>query len=367
MAKLPNGTRKRANGTFEKRFTINGKRYSIYASNIKELADKENAIRQEIANGIYTPNARITLDEYFYAWIEQKKQTTKANTYRLYQSIYNNHIRQRLGNKKIKDIEKREITEIRTKLIGTLTANYINNIMLVLNMILSDAVKDEIITNNPAAIKALKTDKKATETIHRALDQGEQRVFMDTLKDNYYYHFIALMLATGMRIGEVSALTWEDIDTKANVIHVNKTLTFDENGKKAVGTTKSDAGKRDIPINATIKSILQEHKSKMNCLPFATNNVFVTPYNRTIYNETINKAISETINKVNANGQIHLDHFTSHALRDTFATRFIEQSGNMQILQKILGHSSITMTMDIYAHVLPDTKQTAMDNLQIVI
>ena len=368
MAKLPSGTRRRKDGILEKRFTVNGVRYSVYAVNIKELSEKEQSLREQIKQGGYTQNRNITLKTYFSEWIEQKKLNTKINSIRLYKRQYYNHIDRYLGNKKIKDIERREILKMQGELSKTLSPASVNNIIVILNMILNDAVIDEIIIKNPAnRIKALKAEKKATETTHRALTKQEQTDFMAELKDNYYYSYIALMLASGMRSGEVSALTWQDIDYKNNVIHVMRTVTKQENGTMAVGkTAKSDAGVRDIPITATIRKILQENKAKRDIIPFDNSYVFVSPYGNIVANQHINDAIRATIKRLNDAGK-QIEPFTSHAMRDTFATRYIEQGGNMQTLQKILGHSSITMTMDIYAHVLPDTKQDEMNRIQICV
>ena len=85
-----------------------------------------------------------------------------------------------------------------------------------------------------------------------------------------------------------------------------------------------------------------------------------------IHNHAINRAITKTLERLEAKGT-YIDYFTAHALRDTFATRYIEQGGQPQTLKVILGHSSLAMTMDLYAHVLPNTKQKEMDNLYIAL
>ena len=87
MARLGSGTRKRADGTLEKRFTINGKRYSVYGKTSKEITAKEQDIRKQIAAGVYTDNRNITLDGYFEEWIKGKRNVTKSNTLKTY-SIY---------------------------------------------------------------------------------------------------------------------------------------------------------------------------------------------------------------------------------------------------------------------------------------
>ena len=235
-------------------------------------------------------------------------------------------------------------------------------------MVLKDAVIDDIITKSPADnIKTIEIDIKAVDTKHRALTKQEQSDFMNALKGNYYYTYINLMLMTGMRSGEVGALTWQDIDYKKDVIHVNKTITKQENGTHTVGdSTKSKKSNRDIPMNDDIKRIIREQKAKSDLLPFTTcnKNVFVSPFGNIIANQQINKAINDTLDKLSNEGII-IEPFTSHALRDTFATRYIEQGGNMQTLKDILGHNSITLTMDLYAHVLPDSKHEEMNRIKI--
>ena len=366
MARLASGIRRRENGTLEKRFTVDGKRYSVYGATAKEITEKELAIREKIKAGAYTKNGDITLDKYFVEWLEAKRIDTKGNTLKTYTSNYNKHISPRLGNRKIKDIERREVQELQRTLTKELAPTTINLALKTLRVILNDAVKDEIITRNPAgSIKALKSEVKATETYHRALTEQEQAQFMQEIRQDYYYPVVALMIATGLRIGEATALTWQDIDNKAGMIHVNKTYSFTEAGTRVIGTPKTATSCRDIPMNDTIKAILSEHRAKYgDILPFATNRVFNTPRGGAVENVTITRAITKALERLENKG-VYIERFTPHALRDTFATRFIEQGGTPQTLKTILGHNSLAMTMDLYAHVLPNTKAEEMAKIVI--
>ncbi|MBQ7954545.1 MAG: site-specific integrase [Lachnospiraceae bacterium] len=181
---------------------------------------------------------------------------------------------------------------------------------------------------------------------------------------------IAFLLCTGMRIGEASALTWQDIDYKNNVIHVTKTVSRTDKGEYMIGTPKSRTSVRDIPLNDAIKSVLNSQKEKQKRMHSnvvnMSQNVFENLFGGMVYNSSVNKAITETLKRLEEKGQ-YIDHFSAHALRDTFATRYIEQGGSPQVLKTILGHSSLAMTMDLYSHVLPNTKQKEMDNLKIVL
>lgn len=369
MARLAAGTRKRNDGTLEKRFTVNGRRYSVYGKTTKEITAKEQDIRKKIAAGIYTDNRNITLDGYFEEWKKGKRNGAKSSTLKTYSIYYKKHISPRLGSRKVQKIERREVLNLQRQLSEELSSNTINLIIKILRAIFNDAIKDEVITKNPAeGISALKEQEKASETIHRALTEEEQAAFMEEAKNNYYYEFIALLLSSGMRSGEAAALCWSDIDYKNNVIHVTKTLTVTENGVLYVGNSpKSEAGRRDIPLTDTIKGILARQRTKSgNILPMGVNNIFVGVYGGLIHNSALNRAITDILSALEAKGT-HIEHFTAHALRDTFATRFIEQGGQPQTLKTILGHSSLAMTMDLYAHVLPNTKQKEMDSIHIAI
>lgn len=369
MARLGAGVRKREGNLYEKRFTFEGKRYSVYAPSQKELAEKEQELREQLKRGLYIQNKNITLDEYFKEWIEEKKHHAKGNTINHYKYDYYANISPKLGKRKIRSIERREIVALQkefAELYKPKTANlYIN----MLSCMLNSAVNDEIITKNPCkTIKRLKLNKIASETIHRALTEEEQRVFMNELQGSFYYEFIAFMLCTGTRIGETSALTWQDINEKRGIISINKTVTYDENGKIEIGETpKTKAGTREIPLTDKVLKVLESQREKTKGLyQFPSNRIFYTVYGNIVRPNMINWEIREVLKRLEDKGT-HIEKFTSHAFRDTFATRFIEQGGTLQTLKTILGHESLAMTADLYAHVLPNTKREEMEKIDIVI
>ena len=106
-------------------------------------------------------------------------------------------------------------------------------------------------------------------------------------------------------------------------------------------------------MNDTIKGILAKQRKKQSIVILidkAENRVFVSVYGKMVDNCTVNRAISGALSRLEEQGN-QMEHFTAHALRDTFATRYIEQGGSPQTLKTILGHSSLAMTMDLYSHV----------------
>lgn len=368
MARRAAGVRKRNDGSLEKRFTIKGKRFSVYGRSADEIEQKEQQIREQIKAGTYTQNKSLTLDQYFEEWIDHKRGTVKENSIRSYKAMYQSRLSPILGKKKVRQIERREVLAAQKALSDDLKTSGVNYCIMLLGMILKEAVNDEIITRNPAqGIKAQKrTEPKAAETIHRALTLEEQRLFMDEAKTDYYYEFFALMLCTGLRCGEAAALTWNDIDYKNNVIHVTKTVTRTEESKAAIGTPKSAAGIRDIPLTETAKSILKQQRMKYGVIPMKNTRIFQRVYGGIIESADTKEALERIADRIREKGY-EFERITNHCFRDTFATRFIEQGGTPQTLKTILGHSSLAMTMDLYAHVLPNTRQEEMNRIQIVV
>lgn len=374
MARLAAGTRKRADGTLEKRFSIDGKRYSVYGKSTAEITRKEQDMREKIKAGMYTHNAMLTIGEYFNYWIDEKGKNTKQNTLRVYKNMYNKHIEPYMSTRRIRDIERREVVNLQNRLIDNDVSVYsVNYTMMVLKAMLSDAVRDDIIKINPASnLRSIKEDKeKASDTIHRALTEQEQKAFMSEASSEYYYELYAFLLCTGMRFGEAAALTWADIDYINKEIHINKTVSLDIDGKQIITTPKSKSGLRDIPLTDTARDILKKQKTKMallsgsNIIPI-DNRIFNAENGNMIRNRTVNTTIKHVLSRLEKKG-IKIDHISAHCFRDTFATRFIEQGGQPQTLKAILGHSTLAMTMDLYAHVLPNTKQKEMNNVYIAL
>ena len=367
MAKLPSGYRYRSDGKVEARFTINGKRYSCYANTVKECREKETELRDQIKKGLYASNRNITLNQYFEEWEKTRAGSVKESTQLRVRREYNSHIKHTLGSRRIVDIERREVQLFQQKLLDKLKPSTANNVFVVLQMILKSAVIDDIIVKSPAmGIKALKVEDKkiASKTIHRALTREEQEQFMKEAKNFWLYEYMAFLLCTGVRMGEAAALTWRDVDYANNMVHINKTTSKDSNNDWVITTPKSKTSVRDIPLNDTIKDILKMQREKMvsvngNIIDFSQT-VFRGYFGNYVSDVNVNYEIRAILKKLKENGVV-IDRFTCHAFRDTFATRYIEEGGSAQVLKTILGHSSLSMTMDLYSHVMPDTKQKEME------
>ena len=366
--------KKRADGRLQRSFTFEGKRYFVYGRTAKELNDNEAAKREALLNGVMQ-RTNPTLDSYYESFTLSRKRTIKESTiraqgyqYKAAADVAIDGNGKRLGDLRIKDIKPKDMQLVQMMLAHSgRTTETVNNIMDHMKHVLNAAVKDETIQRNPCNCinKLRRTEKKAGETIHKAMTIEETKMFFDAAKarNSFYFNVFALMINTGMRIGEIGALSLFDIDEKAGAIHVRRTVTRTENNAYIIGdSAKTKAGCREIPMNQEIRDILKRQR-ELNFMMFGsgkTECLFPTVDGAILRDYTVDREMERCCKAAG------IDRRTSHALRVTFATRFIEQRPeDYKALSEILGHSDIGITLNLYTQVTEQTKQTAMNSLNI--
>lgn len=373
---------KRKDGRWVDTFTFNGKKYYCYGSTSKEVKEKAIEKMNLLKSKLNIKGAEMTLNQYHEKWLEGRQGTVKGATLRRqqfdFQRVSNSYIEDindTFGNLKVADIEVWHIRALQTVLNNTFDAkgnqrfntNTINASIDVLKHILNDAIKERIITFNPCTgIKPLKRiEKPARETTHRALTIDETRKFMEVAKESYYYNVYRFMLYSGCRCGEVGALRLIDINNKEKKIQIKRTLTKDENGVYIIGDSpKTNHGVRDIPLTDELAEVIRAQK-ELNKLLFPDkvcsieNLLFTSPEGNLLSDTCVNRDITRKCQKSG------VTKFTAHAFRDTFATRCIESGMNPKTLQDILGHADIGITMNLYCHVMDETKVIEMKRVNV--
>lgn len=195
------------------------------------------------------------------------------------------------------------------------------------------------------------------------MTKEQQALFMEYAKDSYLYNFFAVMLRTGMRNGEMRGLKYTDIDKKKNVIHVQRTLKYIEGQGYMEDTPKTRTSTRDIPLTAAILQLLEDQRKFWGFkVERIDRYLFCNENGDLLSRERVQREIERIINQIRAAGY-DFPRITPHVFRHTFATRAIEAGMQPQVLKTILGHSSLAMTMDLYSHVLPDTKAEEMEKI----
>lgn len=362
------GYRQRKDGRIEYRWTgEDGKRYSVAGKTVEECKAKEEQKKKELGRLAYTSNANVTLSEYFKEWQQSRIGSVKESTLKSERCVFK-IISPELGTMKICKLEKRQIQRFQDGLKDKYSTNYVNYIMKLLRYILRAAIVEGIIDRNPVdGIKNLKrTEPEARDSIHRALTPEETETFFKAAKDSnsWFLTLYEFLINSGCRIGEAGALQRSDIDYKNNVVHIRRTITQVEVGVEIGDSPKTKTSKRDIPMNAAMKKALLK-QDRLNRELFGEN---VISMNDRMFKAINGGLITSTVIIRDMKSILKgtgIEYFTPHAFRDTFATRAIEAGMNPQTLKEILGHSSFSMTMDLYAHVMENTKQKEMDLIQI--
>lgn len=353
-------------------FTHEGRRYYCYGKTKADAAARIEQKKKELREGAFKAGHDLTLEEYFKRWETSREGTVTPATIGVNRSqfkaisdfVVDKH-GHKLGQIKLKDIDKNTIINLQKKLSDDLSTHTTNLKIKLLKRILRTAVEERIIDWNPAeGIKMLKrTEPQARETYHRALTKEETAAFLEAAKDSWYYPLYLLLLNTGMRIGEAGALKLSDI--KADHIKIRRSLTTSECYNVIMGEdVKTEAGRRTIPLTPAIKEAIDLQKANNaivngNIIDLDMP-IFISPDGVYLRDRSVNKNISGICKKIG------IDHISAHCFRDTFATRAIESGMDLKTLQEILGHSNFNITMTTYAHVMEDTKSEQLQLVKVI-
>ncbi|MCH5305605.1 MAG: site-specific integrase [Rikenella sp.] len=298
-----------------------------------------------------------TFDEIAERWKADKKPYVKRSTYAAYSLLIANHLRPAFGT-------QTEITEalvqrfVLDKLTQGLSQKSIKDILTVLKMILKFGVKNELTEYRRIDIK-FPTPRER----HRieVLSKTQQRRIMAYIAD----HFtclnlgIYICLCTGMRIGEICALTWDDIDTEAGIIKIDKTIQriyLPEGGAKrtevVIDTPKSENSIREIPMSRSLLRLVKPLKRAADGRFFVLTNT-LRPTEPRIYRNYYKRFLQE----------LGIPALKFHGLRHSFATRCIESRCDYKTVSVLLGHSNISTTLNLYVHPNLEQKKRCVEQM----
>lgn len=197
-----------------------------------------------------------------------------------------------------------------------------------------------------------------------AFTTEEQKTFLSHCKgDTTFENLFIFAFNTGMRLGEMLALTWNDVDLKNKTVNVNKSMSvvtdYDEDAEKKnkiiIDTTKTKSGSREIPLNkAALKCVeIQQQNNKADS-PF----IFYSSAGTALMKRNIYRAFKNIMEKADIK-----THLTIHSMRHSFATRLLEKGADIKTVSDLLGHKSIQITLDIYSHVSSNLKKNTISLL----
>jgi len=331
------------------------------------------------------------------------KKGIKPNTFENYKYMYEMFVRESLGDSPIKKMKKSDIRKFYNTLhdVRGLKAETVASVHTVLHQVFEIGVDDDYLTRNPSdnALTELKRAYADERTTHNCLTVKEEKLLLDYLrkpgcKYNHWYPLIVTMLYTGMRIGEVGGLRWEDVDFVNNFISVNHTVVYychradkAKHGKQKWGANKpkTAAGMRVIPMLPIVREALLMEKeyqketgiSCQQVIGGYTNFIFVNREGNVQHQGIVNNAIRRIVRDCNfaeidkaggvKDGMILLPNFSCHSLRHTMATRMKEAHVDDLVRRTVMGHASQDITDGIYTHVQNSFSQEEFEKLNNMI
>ena len=345
------------------------KRKEFTGKTQQEVKKKLEEYKKEMLLGTISSDDKITVSEWYHTWLfDYRIKDLKPKSFEKYEGIYRNYIKDsELGKIKLKDLRATHIQRYYNKLQDTKPISTIKGINTRLKPCLGEAEKQGYIQKNYCKMVTLPKDNNK-KTI-QVLTQQQQKLFIEAIKGHKLEVLFLIALGTGLRLGELLGLKWSDIDFNTGILTVNRTLSRVKNqttGKYEIieQTPKTKNSNRTIPIPNDILNKLKEHKknqSKQRLFVgegYINNNyVFTDDIGNPIDDKRPGRNLKSTLTKLN------IEPIKFHALRHTYATRLFEANVPPKTVQVLMGHYDISITMDIYTHVMEDAKLEAIEKL----
>ena len=302
-------------------------------------------------------NEEKNLSEIAKLWRADKKQYVKKSSYAAYMLLIENHLLPVFGNCQV--IEEAQVqTFVLQKLKQGLSQKTIKDMLIVLKMILKFGSKNKWITYNPFDIQ-FPTERESHQL--EVLSRTNQKKIMNYIQDHFTFRNLGvyICLSSGMRIGEICALTWEDIDVNTGIISVRRTIqriyTVEDGTRKTelvLDTPKTKNSMRDIPISRDLLRILKPIKKVVN------NSFFVLTNDAKPTEPRTYRSYYELLMQ-----ELEMPKLKFHGLRHSFATRCIESKCDYKTVSVLLGHSNISTTLNLYVHPNMEQKKKAIEQM----
>lgn len=358
MSRMGENIRKRKDGRYEGRYADgykpNGtiKYRSVYGKTYAEVKQKLYSAVSGKASTECLPKSKLLVSQISYMWLQSKKLYIKKSTYSHYMSVLEKHINSYFENTRITKLTDSMTQNFSAELMKTLKPKTVRDILTVLGQML-DFANEQGLCNKLSS--KIKLPKETVSTI-KILSSIEQQRLIMFLKPQLDLQKLGILIClfTGMRLGEICGLRWEDIDFSNSLIKVRRTIQRinNENGGTSflIDAPKTQKSLRDIPVPEFLMRYLQEYRCVNSSAYILTGtSQFTQP--RTYQNRF----------KAYLRGSGLSEDFHFHTLRHTFASRAIELGFDPKTLSEILGHSNVNITLNRYVHSSMDFKRRNME------
>lgn len=298
-----------------------------------------------------------TIREVSELWKQDKRMFVKSSTIAVYTLHLENHLLPKFGNKKT--LQEQEVQDFVLECLRKgLSLKTVKDMLIVLKMVVKFGAKHGWLQYQDWSIK-YPTEQKVKEV--EVLTISHQKKLMQYVTDNFTFRNLGIYicLSTGMRIGEVCALKWRDIDLSTETIHVNRTIERiyiiegdERRTELVIGTPKTKNSIREIPISKELMKLIRPLKKLVNDDYFVITNEAKPTEPRT-YRNYYKQLLK----------QLDIPDLKFHGLRHSFATRCIESQCDYKTVSVILGHANISTTLNLYVHPNMEQKKKCINQM----
>lgn len=359
-----------------------GKRKRIYRAfrGTKREAEKEMArLIAELEKGTYVEPSKLTFGDYLKEWLKNREHDNLSpTTLRRYSQIVELRLIPKLGMlplEKLRPIHiqkfMRDVAE-EGRLDGKTTPLSYDSLRYhyrVLHKALEDAVKMQLLPFNPADAVTIpkppqELDDEPKEEI-QVLTAEQVEIMLEAAKITPYYHLLFVAVRTGLRRGELLGLRWQDIDLKAGKLSVKRALAYTPQKGKFFKLPKNKKSRRTIDISREVIEVFKDLKKKQAEAKLFYGQyykdhglVFCQPDGTPMHPDTPSSWFPEFLQRIG------LPRLNFHCLRHTHASLLLQAGVDIKVISERLGHSSIRITYDLYAHLMPGMQKEAVNKLE---
>ena len=325
----------------------------IYGKTRAAVAEKLTRALADRNGGLTYDAGKTTVGAYIERWIEDSvRDTVRQRTYERYEQIVRVHIKPAFGRVKLSALTPAHLRALyKEKLNAGLAPRTVRYIHVTLNKALKQAVADGMIPRNAAS--SVKAPKPKKEEV-RPLDREQVRAFFDAVSGERLEPLYVLAVTAGLRKGELLGLKWEDLDPEAGTLQVRRSLSQARSGR-IFEAPKGGKG-RSIRLTRRAVSALREHRRRQ--LEERIKLAGLWQENGLVFPSQVGTPLGER--NLSRSFKRHLERaglpriFRFHDLRHTCATLLAKQGVNPKFVQELLGHRDVSLTLNVYSHVLPD-------------
>jgi integrase len=341
----------------------NRRRKYFYGETRREVQEKLKIALREQQQGMLATGPQQTLKAYLEQWVEQVyRPTVKPLTYQQCRSAVYHHLIPALGSTPLQKLTAAQVQRLCTqKLDAGLAPRTVAVIHAMLQRALENAVKWGLVSRNVAKLVTLpRVERYNAQT----LTSEQAMKLLEVARSSRIETLLLMAITTGMRQGELLALRWSDIDFDQGIVFVRRTVARITGRGHVESEPKTKSSRRRIVLPAVTLQALKEHqqrqeqaRSKLGDRWHEQGLVFAGRYGRYLHTDSLAKTFHRLL------AQAGLPHMRFHDLRHSAATILLAAGVHPKMVQELLGHSTISMTMDIYSHVLPPMQQEVANKM----